>query len=264
MHLKRWLTAIIAVPALVFIVGYGPKWGFLALLCAAAIVGMFECYSLTDTKPPRSFLVWNMLLTVALFSALALRRFFFIPVIIWFYAFFPMVFPIFEHTPPGETITVRTAKGVFGSIYVSLPLVLLSLIYFRPLGRAWVFFLLAVVFAGDTGAFYAGKAMGKHKLHPRVSPGKTWEGAVGGWIGSLIVATVFLVFVPLRPLNLQVLALVTLLSAAAQIGDLAESLLKRNHGIKDSGQILPGHGGLLDRIDGLLFAIPILFVYLLW
>ena len=91
-----------------------------------------------------------------------------------------------------------------------------------------------------------------------------WEGAVGGWIGSLIVATAFLVFVPLRPLNLQVLALVTLLSAAAQIGDLAESLLKRNHGIKDSGQILPGHGGILDRIDGLLFAIPILFVYLLW
>jgi len=263
MHLKRWLTGIISVPVLIFIVGYGPKWGFLALLCAVAIVGMFEFYALTAIQAPRSVLGVNILMTILLFLALTMRQVMFIPVIILIYVLFPMIFFVFARKPPDKTLTVQMTTSVFGAIYLSLPLVLLALIHFRAMGRWWVFLLLVVVFAGDTGVFYTGRAFGKHKLHRTVSPGKTWEGAVGALLSSLMAAVLFLSFIPLSPWGIDMLVLVAILSASAQIGDLAESLLKRNHGIKDSGQILPGHGGILDRIDGLLFAIPVLFVYLL-
>ena len=132
----------------------------------------------------------------------------------------------------------------------------------RPQGHLWIFFLLAVVFACDTGAFYFGRAFGRHKLHPRLSPGKTWEGAVGGLLCSLFAAMLFLKFIGLHPLTVSLFLMVAALSIAAQVGDLAESVLKRHQGVKDSGHILPGHGGILDRIDGLLFAIPVFFFYL--
>jgi len=122
-----------------------------------------------------------------------------------------------------------------------------------------------VIFASDTGAFYFGRLFGAHKLYEAISPGKTWEGAVGGLFSSVIAAALFLRLVRLQPLNLEVLILAFVLSVSGQVGDLTESMLKRNHGVKDSGHLLPGHGGILDRIDGLLFAIPILYVYLyLW
>jgi len=139
---------------------------------------------------------------------------------------------------------------------------LLVLIDLRPGGQGWIFFLLAVIFASDTGAFYCGKLLGKHKLYEAVSPKKTWEGAIGGVIVSVIAASIFLRLIALHPLDLSIGILVIALSAAGQIGDLSQSMLKRTHGVKDSGHILPGHGGILDRIDGLLFAIPVLFVYL--
>jgi phosphatidate cytidylyltransferase len=135
-----------------------------------------------------------------------------------------------------------------------------------PQGYLWIFFLLAVIFASDTGAFYFGRLFGKHKLHETLSPGKTWEGAVGGVLSSIIIALCFLYLLrryslPLHEINICILTLVVVLSIVEQIGDLAESMLKRSYGVKDSGNILPGHGGLLDRIDGLLFAIPVLYMY---
>lgn len=121
-----------------------------------------------------------------------------------------------------------------------------------------------MVFMSDTGAFYFGRFFGRHKLYPSVSPGKTWEGAVGGLLFSLIPAYGFALFVSLYRWNWRILILTLAISIAGQIGDLAESMLKRNCGVKDSGNILPGHGGILDRIDGLLFAIPLLYLYLTW
>jgi phosphatidate cytidylyltransferase len=131
-----------------------------------------------------------------------------------------------------------------------------------PQGNMWIFFLLSVIFAGDTGAFYSGKLFGKHKLYERISPKKTWEGAVGGLLCSIIAAFWFLRILRIHQFDLAALALVIVLSVTGQIGDFAESMLKRSSGVKDSSQLLPGHGGILDRIDGLLFAVPVLYMYL--
>ena len=264
MHLKRWLTGIIAVPILIFLVGYAPAWAFHSALCAAALIALMECYALTHAGLPKTVLASQILLTVLLFLTIEIRQVFVIPAIILGGCLIPMAIFMVSPAPPDEKITSQLAKGVFGLVYVALPLALLALIHFRLWGRAWIFFLLVVVFAGDTGAFYVGKFLGRHKLHKRISPGKTWEGAMGGLLSSLFAGILFLLWVPIHPLNIHSVVLIMLLSTAEQIGDLSESLLKRNHGVKDSGHILPGHGGILDRIDGLLFAIPVLFVYLFW
>jgi len=155
-------------------------------------------------------------------------------------------------------------KIVFGLLYICLPLGLLIFIDKHPRGNIWIFFLLFVIFMTDTGAFYFGRIFGKHKLYPSVSPGKTWEGAIGGFLSSLLAVLIFSYFFPVYRLNVFIWILAASLSILSQVGDLAESLLKRNHGVKDSGKILPGHGGVLDRIDGLLFAIPALYIFLSW
>ncbi len=261
-HLKRWLTALIAIPALVLVIGPGPRWLFHLLLCVVSLVGLREYYGIAAARIP-GFIRWsNSFLVVLLFFAIYMRHILLAPVLIVLWAFLPMTYFMFTYPSHQKSSTGDLGKAVFGPIYVALPLVLIALIDFRPGGDGWIFFLLTVIFASDTGAFYIGKLFGKHKLYEAVSPGKTWEGAVGGLVGSLIGASLFLWLFRLHPLDVKVAVLVLLLSAAGQIGALAESALKRAHGVKDSGHILPGHGGILDRIDGLIFAIPVLYLYL--
>jgi phosphatidate cytidylyltransferase len=118
----------------------------------------------------------------------------------------------------------------------------------------------------DTGAFYFGRVFGRHKLYPSISPGKTWEGALGGLLCSLVPVLLFSHsrFSSICEIDLFYLCFAACLSIFGQIGDLAESMVKRAYGVKDSGGILPGHGGILDRIDGVLFSIPVLYVVLSW
>ena len=264
MHLKRWLTALIAIPILIYIICFGPRYLFHALLCGAAIVSFIEFYSITGTAGSRFILYGNSFLIFSLFAVIYMRQVMFVPIITVLWVFLPMGYLMMHKPTPGKELTAEIGRAVFGPIYVSLPLAMLALIDFRPKGSIWVFFLLAVIFASDTGAFYFGRQFGKHKLHKVVSPGKSWEGAVGGLVSSVAAAFLFLLVSRLHSLDTGIIILTLLLSAMGQIGDLSESLLKRNHGIKDSGSILPGHGGILDRIDGLLFAIPVLFGYLLF
>ncbi len=130
-------------------------------------------------------------------------------------------------------------------------------------GFEWIFLTLTVTWVNDTGAYAAGRAFGKHKLYPQVSPGKTWEGFAGGMVGAvagalIVKATVF------HGLGLADCFLVALpTSVLGPLGDLSESMLKRAYGVKDSGKIMPGHGGLLDRVDALLFTAPYVFLYAL-
>jgi len=161
------------------------------------------------------------------------------------------------------TVAPRMAFTTFGIVYVGLLLTTVAEIDrdFAPYGGDMVMFVLASVWAGDTGAYFAGKSLGKHKLYPAVSPKKTWEGALGGLIGSLIAGCT------MKALRLDILSWLDVFcltipgAGFAQMGDLVESLVKRSTGVKDSGTILPGHGGILDRIDAVLFFAPWVYVY---
>ncbi len=264
MHLKRWLTGIIALPILIYLIGFGPRWIFYSLLFLVSLVGLMEFYKITASALPRPVKLSIYLLTLLLFLVIYHRQILFAQFIIVLFAYVPMSFFMFTRSSHGEQSTMDIGKAVIGPVYIVIPLSMILHIdrYYPDKGYVWIFFLLVVIFASDTGAFYCGKLFGKYKLYETISPGKTWEGAIGGVVCSVIAAIWFLHILHLHQINLRVLALVLTLSVAGQIGDLVESMLKRNHGIKDSGSILPGHGGILDRIDGLLFAIPILFAYI--
>ena len=126
-------------------------------------------------------------------------------------------------------------------------------------GKELVFWAMFTTFASDTSAFFIGKAWGKHALAPSISPGKTWEGAIGGLLASIIASLILRTIFPLPFSYWQIAILGCIISLFAQLGDLAESLLKRNTGVKDAGKLIPGHGGILDRIDSLIFTGVIVY-----
>lgn len=167
---------------------------------------------------------------------------------------------------PGPDISKaadRFGRYIAGMAWIGL---LPFLIQLRRLdqGLAWIFVVMAVAWCGDTGGYFAGKYLGRHKLYPRISPKKTWEGVAGGMaLATLGVFVVRAVGLPsLTPVDCVVLGV--LLCGAGVIGDLCESMLKRAFGVKDSGWIMPGHGGILDRIDSILFVAPLLYGYAVW
>ncbi len=163
------------------------------------------------------------------------------------------------------------ASSVFAMVYVGLTLLAIPTLRAQPNGPTLVVFLLFVVWAGDIAALYTGRAWGRHKLAPMLSPNKTWEGAIGSVAGSLAVTGALFGIANLLAQGNFVklsftdevwwgwLIIAAVVNVAAQVGDLAESALKRSAGVKDSGTLLPGHGGVLDRIDALLLAAPVLW-----
>jgi len=264
MHMKRWLTGIIAAPFLIYMIWVGPRWLFYLFLFVAAITALAEFYRMAPSRLPKVVQWFSYFIGLLLFLIFAIKQILFTPIIIGLWAIVPMTFYMLTHPMPDEQWIADMGRAVLGPIYICLPLAMLILIDMRPEGNIWILFLLIVIFTNDTGALYIGRLFGRHKLYESVSPNKTWEGAVGGLISSFIAAAIFLYFSRIHGLMLDIFILVLLLSVMAQIGDLVESMLKRIYGIKDSGRILPGHGGMLDRIDALLFSIPVLYIYLTW
>ncbi len=133
-------------------------------------------------------------------------------------------------------------------------------------GRNWVFLAFFVTFASDTAAFFVGRTWGRRRLAPSISPAKTWEGAIAGVFGAIIISWLFTLSTPLK-VNLtywQAIILGLLVSISGQLGDLVESLFKRNMGVKDSGRLIPGHGGALDRMDSVVFAGVLVYYYVIW
>jgi phosphatidate cytidylyltransferase len=140
--------------------------------------------------------------------------------------------------------------------------VLTRLVELWPRGSEWVVFILTLAFAADTGAYFAGRALGRIKLAPRVSPQKTWEGVVGGMLFALAVGFCGSRWFGLEPARFLPLCLAA--AAFSVVGDLTESMFKRSAGLKDSGRLFPGHGGVLDRVDGVLAAAPVMCLGLIW
>jgi phosphatidate cytidylyltransferase len=166
--------------------------------------------------------------------------------------------------PSLENGLLFVARLWFGIFYIGFCSAHLILLHSLPEGIYWLLVLTAITVSSDTGAYYVGRALGKTKLYPALSPGKTRAGAVGGMIGGMLGGLVVAAIL-FGVGNLVIIALLSLvLSAVGIIGDLIESLIKRVSGVKDSGQILPGHGGLLDRCDSLLLTAPVLYYVLFW
>ncbi|MDM8522696.1 phosphatidate cytidylyltransferase [Desulfococcaceae bacterium HSG8] len=262
MHLKRWITGLSALPFLIFPIYKGEIY-FIILLSIACLLALCEYFRIAfnpKSKTISGIIIIAALLTGQLMILSAHRDPHLITALIALNLIISGLFSLtqFKNDP---FILENIAKQVQGVVYIPLPLSFLVIIRNGPDGMAWIFFLLCIVFAGDIGAFYAGSYLGRHKLCPSVSPGKTVEGSVGGLAANIIVGALFkAIFLPALPWGISIL-LFLLIGAAGQVGDLFESEFKRSSGIKDSGSILPGHGGILDRIDALLFAIPVAYIF---
>jgi phosphatidate cytidylyltransferase len=177
------------------------------------------------------------------------------------------------------------AAAAFSFGYIAIPMALLVEIRQQPAGAIWTIYTLLAVWAGDIFAYFVGKSLGRHRMSPEISPKKTWEGAVASILASVIIGTLWiqhalgissaLLRIGLidrqdgmwglqQPPLWHIMLLSAAVNIAAQLGDLVESLIKRGAGVKDSGTILPGHGGMLDRIDAMLFAVPVVWAYGAW
>jgi phosphatidate cytidylyltransferase len=170
--------------------------------------------------------------------------------------------------PSRETAFRNWAWVIVGALYVGWMLSYWLNLRGLEDGRNWVFLVMLTTFANDTGAFFIGRAKGKRRLTPAISPSKTWEGALGGLICAILAAIVItMVLNRISPFTFkywQIILLGFLVGLFAQLGDLVESLLKRNMGVKESGNLLPGHGGILDRFDSLIFVGAVVYYYVIW
>ncbi len=265
MHLKRWITSIVALPVLFYLI-YQGGLAFAALIAVGCVLSLWEYFAIIfisyETRPHPA-MVLGFISSLLIIAA---AHFFGIEMMVVALTLNLLLTSVvflamFKKDP--EIIKPLRAQTQ-GSVYISTTLSLLVLIRQGPEGMMWIFFLLAIIFAGDISAYYFGTYLGRHKLSPSVSPGKTWEGAAGGILANILVGTIFKFFLfPHVPWMACLLFFIGI-GAAGQIGDLFESGLKRMSGVKDSGFILPGHGGILDRIDALLFATPVMYFFVIF
>lgn len=270
--MKRILTAVILIPLVLALVLWGPLWLQMLVACAIAELALHEYLILADASGTRSprwlvFLCCAVLFAVAYWVPLSL-----LPAM---GIFALALLGVCSLRSPLERVLSDAAFGFFGLMYVAFPLVLAPLLTTLENGTAQLLFLLVVVWAGDITALYVGRLFGRHRMAPVLSPKKTWEGAAGSMLGSIaaglgLVACASMLYRHGVMLLLfgqpwwYWVGMAILLNIAAQVGDLLESAIKRGAGLKDSGSLLPGHGGILDRIDALLLALPVLWYILLF
>jgi len=293
--IKRILTAVVLIPIVLLLVLRAPVWlvavvtGAIALLTVAEFLKLTESYGVRPiVRPTYAFIA---LFFVFLIGAAASGK----PLVstdqfIVAAAFASAIAPFIFLTIAMRRETLSTgypaaAASTFAFVYIALPLALLVQLRQQWAGAFLILYLLLVVWSGDIFAYFVGKSMGRHLMSPRISPKKTWEGAIASVIASVAIGgALFYYATPVSSALLRwgliqqrdgffalekmavvpIIVLTVILNVAAQLGDLVESLIKRGAQVKDSGTILPGHGGMLDRIDALLFAAPVLWLYAAW
>jgi len=262
----RLTTAAVAIPLMLALLYYGPAWGWLLFLMAAAVVAALELFGMTHPgdKVARIggvVLVWGVILGLwfglnrpaILFTMIVAMPFASLLLTLW-------------RLGDIKTAALRVAGGTFGPLWVGVGLGSIALLRVEggDEGAGFVVFSLGLAWLADTGGYFAGRFLGKHKLYPKVSPAKTVEGAIGGVVATILGSlAIRLVFVPSLSIRDTVL-LGAVGSVFGMLGDLGESLLKRSIGVKDSGAIVPGHGGVLDRIDAVVVTAPLTLLYLVW
>ncbi len=251
--MKRVLTAAVLIPVVLYIVLLGPQWlvfaavTLAAMLCYREYCGIAEGYGVARLGP------------VGYAAGLALLA-------------LTSDVSIFLTVLALGGISLATRSAELAEVLPRASAMLLGVVYIfgawkcaillREVSPTWLLFGLAINWVGDISAYYVGKSIGMHKLAPRVSPGKSWEGAIASVVASVLFGYLYLSRLP-KPMPMLVIVAVSVVAnIAGQLGDLAESALKRGASVKDSGTLLPGHGGLLDRVDSTLFTLPAVYLYL--
>ena len=267
MHLKRWLTSLVLVPVLVLLLLKGGIHLFVLFTALVCFLSLHEYYRIVFKGDPSSFVRRvSACGYVAGLAVVLCAHFFSLPWLLLLLSL-SVIFSgllCMRDYQADAGIPAILAFHALGMVYICLAMADLVLIRRADFGIQWIFLILCVVFSGDIAAYYVGSYLGRRKLCPAVSPGKTVEGALGGLAANLGVGlAASSLLLPTLPLLKGALFFVAV-GAAGQLGDLFESMLKRSAGVKDSGNLLPGHGGLLDRIDALLFAIPVALLMVIY
>jgi phosphatidate cytidylyltransferase len=272
--MKRIATAVILIAVVLALIFLGQLWMLTLFACLIAELAAYEYLALANSFGA-SVPGWWMAAATALLFPFTLPGFHYeaeLPALSVF-AFVLLAWTAFRGKL--DRVLPDAALGLFGLLYVAYPLTLIPMIWNREQGdgKQLLIFLMVCVWAGDSAALYVGKAFGRHKLSA-LSPNKTWEGSIASVAGSILAAlavvyigdalsargnTILHILEPIW----QTIVLAVIINIAAQLGDLLESAIKRGADVKDSGTILPGHGGVLDRIDALLLAAPALWCVLL-
>jgi phosphatidate cytidylyltransferase len=274
---QRIITALLLIPLPVTAIWFGEPW-FTILVVIFGVLAALEFYRLgsaTRVSPVTYLgLIFTLIFIISfnpdLLSCLetSIDPTLISPLILTTAMVLTLVWIILRRQKEGAIASWTWTIG--GILYVGW--LLGQVVALRGLanGRSWVFFILVTTVASDTMAFFIGRAIGKHKLAPQISPNKTWEGAIAGVIGAVVFSLLFTppeLFSLTNPLRIyglsygEAILVGVLASVFGQIGDLAESLLKRNAKVKDSGNLLPGHGGILDRLDSIIFAGVIVYYF---
>ncbi len=293
--LKRIITAVVLIPIVLVLILWAPVPLLAVVTAAIALLTIHEFLRLTESygvQPVRTptYIFCGLFFLLLAINAGNQKPLLSTAIFVYTLGFAAAIVPFIF-----LTIAMRREKlssgypaaaaSVFAFAYIALPLGMLVQLRQQWAGAFYILYLLLVVWAGDIFAYFVGRSMGRHLMSPRISPKKTWEGAVASLLASAGVGFVMFhyalqissallrvgligrrdgLFGLELPSMLPVILLTIVLNVAAQLGDLVESLIKRGAGVKDSGSLLPGHGGMLDRIDALLFAAPLLWYYAAW
>jgi phosphatidate cytidylyltransferase len=293
--LKRIATAVVLIPIVLALILRAPVPVVAIVAAMVALVTIHEFLKLTESYGVQPLRLLTYIFTGLFFLALVISAGGEAPLLstgrfLVVLAFAAAIAPFLALSILMLRADLRTgypaaAASVFAFTYIALPMGMLVQLREQAAGAIYLLYLLLVVWAGDIFAYFVGKSMGRHLMSPRISPKKTWEGAAASLLASVGVG--WLLFRHAEQISSALLhaglitraggmyglevpemgpiiLLTIVLNVAAQLGDLVESLIKRGAGVKDSGAILPGHGGMLDRIDALLFAAPVLWFYTAW
>ena len=253
-------TAAVGLPLLACLIGWGEPWLFSVVFLLLTVVALREYFVMVC--PDDS---WQQVRGIIFGSALSLTVLL-APVssiVLWLSALLLVLFAFTLWSAESLADRVnRLGWTLLGGLYIGLLVPQIAVLFVLDEGRAWVTFVFLVVMAGDSSAYFIGRRFGARKLAPELSPGKTVEGAVAYVIGSLVIGVITAVILALPVTTFVAAMLALIMSLLGQLGDLFESLIKRAFAVKDSGELLPGHGGVLDRLDSLIFPVVFATFYL--
>lgn len=256
----RLFTGLVGIPLLIVLIGWGDPWLFHGFVFLITLGALREYFAMGFPGRPRDQIIGIAfglaVSSVVFFPQLTPGELILAPLLVLMFSIY-----IFMHVQLEERLA-RLACTLLGSLYLGYLLPHWSSLFRLPHGRAWVFFVLVVIMAGDIWAYFVGRRFGTKKLAPEVSPGKTVEGAVGYVLGSVLAGSLVGIFLDIGLSWIELAIVSGLLSVLGQLGDLFESWIKRVFAVKDSGRLLPGHGGLLDRLDSLIFPAVFTTTYL--